>query len=173
MLSQAACCKWLCPCMVLDGFLIVDGTLGLGLGLATACQTVLSAPKCCCVQRLIRMLWPCVCAPHSSNSCFGGCSRMSCGTCAASRGHGHWGDVRLVHLLHGVEAQLLGIHPPFWNAPAAATLNQQVVVAAVLVLGGHDPEEALLSPWLSPAVATNPVSCRRLTVMSQANNPSP
>lgn len=60
-------------------------------------------------------------------------------------------EVTLVHLQIS-----LGDH---WVSVHAVLLQRQVVGASTssLVGAGHDPEPALLPPWLSPGVAYNPV----------------
>lgn len=50
--------------------------------------------------------------------------------------------------------------PAAGGGPAAVALEQQVVrvAVAVLVRGGHDAEEALLTPWRTPAVTHDPAA---------------
>ena len=65
-----------------------------------------------------------------------------------------------VQFLHAAKAQLGGLFPCGWHAPAAALLDREIVVVptAVLVGGSHDTEEATLGAvvLLAPGVSHHP-----------------
>jgi len=53
----------------------------------------------------------------------------------------------------------------------AVVLNAQVIlVASVLVQAGHNSEEAILAPWLTPAVSDDPVFNSRADINTPASN---